>query len=103
MAGYYGEVFFNSNFALDTTAGAKPNTFVGFGFPGSANTNNKDIREWAADLKHIWWSDPHLGTIQTALQYGYVERQPYFVAAGAPPTAHVHMLFSEFRYILPGT
>ena len=32
-----------------------------------------------------------------------VQRQPWFVAAGAPPEAHVHMLFTEFRYVLPGT
>ena len=103
LAGYYGEAFFNNNFALDTSPGAKPNTFVGFGGPNSATNNNKFMQEWTADIKHTWWSDPRLGALQTLLQYSYVQRQPWFVAAGAPPEAHVHMLYTEFRYVLPGT
>jgi hypothetical protein len=107
LAGYYGEVFFNNNFGPDTTSGGvgpcngKP--CVGFGGLNSANNNNKDLKEWTVDLKHTWWSDPRLGALQSLLQYSYVERQPWFVASGAPPEAHVHMLFTEFRYVLPGT
>ena len=106
LAGYYGEAFFNNNFALDTTAGAKPGTFVGFGFPSTTanvSNQNKFMQEWTADIKHTWWADPRLGALQTLLQYSYVQRQPWFVVAGAPPEAHVHMFYTEFRYVLPGT
>jgi hypothetical protein len=103
LAGYYGEAFFNNNFALDNTLGAPPNRFIGFGGPNSANNNNKFMQEWTADIKHTWWSDPRLGALQTLLQYSYVQRTPWFVAAGAPPDARVHMLYTEFRYVLPGT
>jgi hypothetical protein len=34
-------------------------------------------------------------------QYSYVDRKPWFVAAGAPDKAHTGMVFVNFRYVLP--
>jgi hypothetical protein len=113
LAAYYGETFFQANFAADVTSAAaigpcvtaafpagKP--CIGFGGLNSANNNNKVIQEWTADLKHTYWSDPRLGAIQSLFQYSYIQREPWFVAAGAPPEAHVHQIFTEFRYLFPG-
>jgi hypothetical protein len=105
LSGYYGQAYFNNNFAADFTSPQFPNfiggPFVGFGGLNSANNNNKRIEEWTADLKHTFWSDPRYGSIVGLAQYSYVRREPWFVALGAPPEAHTHMVFTEARYVFP--
>lgn len=100
LSGYYGQAFFQNNFAEDFT-NPVPGRFVGFGGPNSANNNNKLIEEWTADLKHTFWADPRYGSIVGLAQYSYVRREPWFVPAGAPTEAHVHMVFTEARYVFP--
>jgi hypothetical protein len=102
LAGYYGEVFFDNNAFVDVTSPLAVKPFIGFGGPNSPNSANKSIQEWTADIKHTWWSDQSLGALQSLMQYSYVQREPWFVAAGAPPEARTHMLFTEFRYLFPG-
>src|SRR5215468_4182136 len=41
FAAYYGADYFQRNFFLDTSTGAKANTFVGFGGPGSSSAANR--------------------------------------------------------------
>jgi hypothetical protein len=103
IAGYYGSDFFQNNFFPDVTSPLAVKPFIGFGGPNSPNTANKEIHEWTADLKHTFWTDPRLGAILTILQYSYVQREPWFVALGAPTQANTHMFFTEFRYVFPGT
>ncbi len=108
LSAYYGQAYFDRNYALDTTSPAPVQPFVGFGFPGSATsggsapTNNKQIEQWTLDLKHTFWADPQYGAISGLAQYSYLRREPWFVAAGAPPEAHTHLFFTELRYQLPG-
>jgi hypothetical protein len=102
LAGYYGEVFFDNNAFPDLTSPLLVKPMIGFGGINSPNSANKTIQELTADLKHTYWSDPRLGALQSLVQYSYVQRQPWFVALGAPTQAHTHMLFTEFRYLFPG-
>jgi hypothetical protein len=109
LSAYYGQAYFDNNYALDTTSTQSVKPFIGFGFPsappfiaGSATTNNKEIEQWTLDLKHTFWADPQYGAISGLAQYSYLRRTPWFVAAGAPPEAHTHLFFTELRYQLPG-
>jgi hypothetical protein len=102
LAGYYGEVFFGNNAFPDVTSPLVTKPIIGFGGINSPNSANKTIQEWTADLKHTYWSDPRLGALQSLVQYSFVQREPWFVPIGAPPAAHTHMLFTEFRYLFPG-
>jgi hypothetical protein len=36
-------------------------------------------------------------------QYSYLDRRPWFVAAGQSKSAHTNMVFLNLRYVLPGT
>ncbi|MBR0836614.1 hypothetical protein JQ612_25785 [Bradyrhizobium manausense] len=101
LAAYYGQAFFDSNYAQDPT-NPVPNRYAGFGYPNSSNAANKQIEQWTVDLKHTFWADPQYGAIAGLAQYSYLRREPWFVAAGAPPDAHTHLFFTELRYQLPG-
>jgi hypothetical protein len=102
LSAYYGQAFFQKNYALDVTSPAVTQPYVGFGAPYSANTNNKQIQEWSLDIKHTFWADPRFGAVLGLAQYSYLQREAWFVAAGAPPEAHTHLFFTELRYQLPG-
>ncbi|OAF18240.1 hypothetical protein [Bradyrhizobium neotropicale] len=108
LSAYYGQAYFDRNYAVDTTSMAPVQPYIGFGFPGSltipgsANSNNKQIEQWTLDLKHTFWADPQYGAITGLAQYSYLRREAWFVANGAPPEAHTHLFFTELRYQLPG-
>lgn len=98
---YDGAVYYQRNFFLDTSAGAKPNTFIGFGGPNSANTNNKSIQEPTFDWRQTFWQNPQYGAIMLITQTSYLTRSPWFVAAGAPKNAHLVMVYTSLRYVIP--
>ena len=99
--GYYGGDYFQRNFALDTSAGAPPGRFVGFGGPNSANNNNRAIQEGTLGWIQTFWRNPQYGALQLITQASYLTRAPWFVAAGAPKNAHLGMGWVDIRYILP--
>ncbi|HEY1937420.1 MAG TPA: hypothetical protein VGJ33_05775 [Candidatus Angelobacter sp.] len=98
---YYGAMYAQRNFELDTSAGAKPNTFIGFGAPGSANTNNRAIQEPSFDWTQTFWRNPQYGAVQLVTQTSYLTRSPWFVPVGAPKNAHLVMVYTSLRYVLP--
>lgn len=99
--GYYGGDYFQRNFALDTTPAARPNSFIGFGGPNSANNNNRAIQEGTLGWIQTFWKSPQYGALQLITQASYVTRSPWFVAAGAPKNAHLGMGWVDLRYVLP--
>jgi hypothetical protein len=98
---YYGADYFQRNFFLDTSAGAKPITFVGFGGPGSSNAANRSIQEPTADWTVTLWKDPQYGSLQLVNQVSYLTRSPWFVAPGQPKNSRSTMVWSDVRYTLP--
>jgi hypothetical protein len=98
---YYGWAYFQRNAFLDTSAGAKPNTFVGFGGPASANTNNRALQQPTFDWTQTFWRNPQYGAIQLITQTSYLTRSPWFVAPGLPKNAHLVMVYTSMRYVLP--
>jgi len=101
FAAYYGADYFQRNFFLDTSAGAKANTFVGFGGPGSSNSANRSIQEPTADWIITFWKNPQYGSFQLVNQVSYLTRSPWFVAPGQPKNARSTMVWSDIRYNLP--
>ena len=108
VSGYYGGVYFGRNFGLlpSTTPGASCAgiagfTCVGFGFPGSENTNNRTVQEASADIIPTLWSNENYGKVQIIMQYSYLSRNPWFLSPTSPKNAHLSMVYLDFRYTLP--
>jgi hypothetical protein len=103
FAVYYGADYFGRNFFPDTTNTTTPGTIIGYGGPGSPNTNNRAIQQVTFDwLQTFWKSDMH-GALQYYTQYSYLTRAPWFVDPGAPKNAHLSMVYAGVRYVLPST
>jgi hypothetical protein len=100
---YYGLDYYGRNFFPDTTNTAHPGTIIGYGGPGSPNTNNRTIQQYTFDWIGTLWSDPKYGAVQFYTQYSYLTRAPWFVASGSPKDAHLSMVYAGIRYVLPTT
>jgi hypothetical protein len=103
FAVYYGQDYFGRNFFPDSTNTAAPGTIIGYGGPGSPNTNNRAIQEYTFDWLQTFWKSDKYGALQYYTQYSYVSRTPWFDAPGAPRNAHLSMVYAGFRYVLPST
>ncbi|HXM10494.1 MAG TPA: hypothetical protein VN946_11145 [Terriglobales bacterium] len=103
FAMYYAGDYFQRNFFPDTTNTANPTTIIGYGGPGSPNTNNRAIQQATFDWLLTFWKHPRYGALQFYTQYSYLTRAPWFVAAGEPKNAHLSMVYMGFRYVLPST
>ena len=101
IAAYYGADYFSRNFFLDTSAGAKPNSFVGFGGPGSSNAANRSIQEPTVDWITTFWKSSQYGALQLMTQASYLTRSPWVVAVNTPKNARSTMIWANLRYVLP--
>jgi RecA/RadA recombinase len=99
LSGYFSSAYFQRRYALDPVA--KTATYAGYGFPGSANTNNRTIQEASFASITTLWQRPAYGALQAITQASYVTRAPWYVAAGQPKNAHMFMEFVNLRYVLP--
>jgi hypothetical protein len=75
--------------------------YVGYGYPGSANSNNKSIEEFTLANTYTFWKNPSYGALQLIAQVSRLERTPWFVAAGQPSNANLNMVYLDLRYVLP--
>jgi hypothetical protein len=103
FAVYYGVDYFGRNFFPDTTDTTHPGTVIGFGGPGSPNTNNRFIQQITFDWLLTFWKSHRFGALQYYTQYSYLSRAPWFVAPGDPRNAHLSMVYAGIRYVLPST
>jgi hypothetical protein len=103
FAAYYGADYFQRNFFADTTNAQHPDSVIGYGGPGSPNTNNRAIQQASLDWLLTFWKHPKYGALQFYTQYSYLTRAPWFVSPGTPKNAHLSMVYAGFRYILPST
>lgn len=99
VSSYYGGAYFQRRYALDPSQ--KTPTYVGYGYPGSPNTQNRAIQELSFATTTTLWQQPVYGGLQFVTQTSYVTRAPWYVAPGAPRNAHTVMSFMSIRYILP--
>jgi hypothetical protein len=103
FAVYYGADYFGRNAFPDTTNTTQPGTIIGFGGPGSPNSNNRAIQQVTFDWLQTFWKNRKYGALQFYTQYSYLTRAPWYVAPGAPKNAHLSMVYFGFRYVLPTT
>jgi hypothetical protein len=94
--GYYGAAGFSRNYFQ-----TGPTSYLGYGYPGSSNSQNRLIQEYTLGEVQTIWKNPSHGALQLITQLSYVDRDPFFVAPGALSDAHVGMLFFDIRYVLP--
>jgi hypothetical protein len=76
-------------------------TYVGYGFPGSSNSNNKSLNEFTLANTYTFWKNPSYGALQLIAQVSHLEREPWVVASGAPSNASANMVWLDLRYVLP--
>ncbi len=96
---YYGGILAGRDTALD----ANGTTLIGYGFKGSANSQNKTTQEGTIGWTQTWWRDAKYGAFQTMFQAAYFFRDPWYVAVNAPKNTHEDAVWFNIRYVLPGT
>ena len=96
---YYGGAYYARNFSVNPSAPAGPP--VGYGFAGSAVTNNRSIQEGTLGWTQTFWSSPNYGKFSLITQGSYLSRNPWFAAVGAPRDAHMFIVYADLRYTLP--
>jgi hypothetical protein len=99
---YYGGIYIGRNTTIDTTT-ASGRPLVGYGYAGSANSQNKAIQEVTFGFNQTMWANPRYGAINLIGQYEYLTRDPWSVAIGAPKATHDNTIFFDVRYTLPGS
>ncbi len=95
---YYGGIYIGRNTAFDING----TTRIGYGYLGSPNSQNRAIQEFTFGFNHTLWGNPRYGAINAMGQYEYLERAPWFVAAGQPKGTHDNTIYFNLRYTLPG-
>ncbi len=96
---YYGGIYVARNVAVD----ANGTSLVGYGYRGSSNSQNRAIQEGTFGFNQTIWKDARYGAINFMGQYQYLTRSPWYVAAGAPKSAHDNTIYFNLRYTLPGS
>jgi len=96
---YYGGDYIGKDVAIDTT---NKNALIGYGYKGSANSQNRAIEEGTFGLNQTFWKNPNYGALSFIAQYSYLFRDPWYASATAPRNAHNNLIFLDLRYTLPG-
>jgi hypothetical protein len=99
LYGYYGGIYIDRNTAFDANGTSR----IGFGYPGSANSQNRVINEATFGFNQTMWASPRYGGINLMGQYEYLERNPWSVALGNPKGTHDSTIYFDIRYTLPGS
>jgi len=98
---YYGAAYFDQAYYVSSYGKGGAPSYVGFGYPGSSNASNKVINEATFGSIQTFWKNPRYGSLQWINQYSYLERAPWFVPTGTGKNAHVSMVYTDLRYVLP--
>ena len=98
---YFSGDYIGRNVALD----ANGTTLIGYGFKGSANSNNRSINEGTIGFNQTLWRNPRYGAVNLMGQYEYLERSPWYYVAGQAggKKTHDNTIYMNLRYTLPGS
>ena len=105
---YYGGLYVQKNATFDIN-GTTP---IGYGVPANnfANTvaanQNRAVQELTLGFNQTLWRDAKYGALNFMGQYSFLRRNPWVVASiggSEDREAHIHMLFFNLRYTLPGS
>jgi len=95
LGGYYSGVSIANDYSADANG-----EYIGYGFPGSPNSNNKRIGEITATLGLQVAKSETRGSVQLAIQTSWLSRTPWDRSSG-PATADMLAFFAQLRYNLP--
>jgi len=93
----YSGAYFARSFSIDPGSG----TLVGYGFRGSANSNNRALQEGTLATQTVLWTRPGYGSLQVITQSSYITRSPWSLDPASPRNAHVFAGYGNLRYVLP--
>jgi hypothetical protein len=93
---YYGVAAYSSQYTQLANG-----SYVGYGFPGEANSANRRIEEYTLGVGQTLWKSAAYGDLKILGQVSYLERKPFYIPAGSPSNAHMNMLYMDLRYDLP--
>jgi hypothetical protein len=96
---YYGGIYIGR----DSAYASDGKTLVGYGYSGSANSQNRAINEFTFGFNQTMWKNARYGAINLMGQYEYLTRDPWFVAIGSPKNTHDNTIYINIRYSLPGS
>ena len=85
----------NASFATDVDGSS-----IGYGYPGSPNTNNRNIHEVTGVFAWRPWAIAGRGSMQWNTQLSWLQRTPWSVGTG-PSSADAWLFLSQVRYNLP--
>jgi hypothetical protein len=95
LGAYYSGVTADANYSVDATG-----HYIGFGFPGSAASNNKRIDQITGTFGWQVVNSPSRGSVQLAVQTSRLSRTRWDHRTG-PKSADAVMFLSQLRYNLP--
>ena len=75
-------------------------TYIGFGYPGAPNTNNKAVHEVTGVFAWQPWKIEARGSMQWTTQLSWMARTPFSVGANQSSADSV-LFFTQLRYNLP--
>jgi hypothetical protein len=100
LYGYWGGTYVGRDVALDTNG-----SLIGYGYHGSADTQNRMIQEATVGFNQTIWKNPRYGAVNFMGQYMYEIRAPWYYSlneAGGKDT-QANTVFFNIRYSLPGS
>jgi hypothetical protein len=95
LAAYESGVVTDHRYALDVDGG-----YIGYGFPGSPNSNNRWIQELTGTFSYLVTKTQRRGSVQLGVQTSWLKRVPWSQGSG-PPSASALLFFAQIRYNLP--
>jgi hypothetical protein len=95
LGGYFSGVEADDKTFVDTNG-----EYIGFGFPGSSNSNNQSVREATVTFGWQPFKLANRGSVQLNTQLSWLERKPFDRGAG-PASADMFMFQAQLRYNLP--
>jgi hypothetical protein len=96
LSGYYSGVSTEESFSLAEDG----ESYVGYGFPGSSNSNNRRIQEVTGVFAWEAWKLADRGSMQLNIQTSWLTREPWSRGTG-PGSADAVLFFAQIRYNLP--
>jgi hypothetical protein len=96
VAGYFSGVNTDGNYSTDRDGHA-----IGFGYPGSPNSNNHTIKELTATGAYQIVRTPDRGSAQFNAQVSWLTREPFSTPQNGPSSARTFMFLAQIRYNLP--
>jgi len=101
LYGYWGGTYIGRDVALD----ANGTSLIGYGYKGSANSQNRMIQEATVGFNQTMWKSARYGAVNFMGQYMYELRAPWYYSlneAGGKGTQN-STIFFNVRYTLPGS